>query len=732
MNSQAKKKKKGSMELDSSSRLLTNSVSGMHKVVMSSRHKWSLTSSYTRKGSILAGPRGSKLSVLDDGEEAPEPVKVLDDDGNDVTPQPLYQDNQGERIKQVKTFLDELCFSSFNLPTASPSSSMRASMTKESEDSVPEVPPLPPARLEKRGSDEEEVTEEMLDEMVDIYITETDTIVLLDIPPTYVSEDAEEAEAIKEQNIRYAELCKNRLGNDRYVDRSTQTFSGAAKNKQTQTDEIAKVDVGTIATAWDIYDSSCEKEKTPEKTPEADEAERKDEKSSCCSTVMTGSTTSSQFEKESCRSSLDPDLELQKLAQSELFQNNLMVMERTVMMKKFLPKLAAYRQITLLEDPDSQVEPEPEKEMDERESSSSPTLELLWSFSCELTRGRNITCMVLNKENPDLLAVGYGDCLSFEQKPGLICCWSIKNPIWPERIYHCQSSVLSMDFSAKFSAQLAVGMRDGTMAIYNVRSGDPNTYIASSSGSSERQYHPVWQVRFVKQELSQFEEDDDENVISVSEDGRVSEWFLRKNTLDCRDLKKSMSTDGLPTRSLSIDFHPTNSRIYLISTHGGNIHKCSVYDSQQTLATYKKHDFSVNHIEWSPFCPDVFLSCSSDWSIQLWRQDLSTPVLSFTSTLHPVDLVRWSPLWSTVFAAIKREKLEIWDLNSDLLNPTLVHEAAPGVMFTSLLFARKTNCIFIGDSDGQVSVYQMKNLHVGEGKQVDSLENIIHSVSGLH
>lgn len=37
----------------------------------------------------------------------------------------------------------------------------------------------------------------MLDEVVDICLSETDTISLLDIPSTIVSEDADDAEAVK-------------------------------------------------------------------------------------------------------------------------------------------------------------------------------------------------------------------------------------------------------------------------------------------------------------------------------------------------------------------------------------------------------------------------------------------------------------------------------------------------------------------------------------------------------
>ena len=40
----------------------------------------------------------------------------------------------------------------------------------------------------------------------------------------------------------------------------------------------------------------------------------------------------------------------------------------------------------------------------------------------------------------------------------------------------------------------------------------------------------------------------------------------------------------------------------------------------------------VYKIQWSPFCPDMFLSCSGDWSIRLWQQDRTEPILTFLSS----------------------------------------------------------------------------------------------------
>lgn len=45
-----------------------------------------------------------------------------------------------------------------------------------------------------------------------------------------------------------------------------------------------------------------------------------------------------------------------------------------------------------------------------------------------------------------------------------------------------------------------------------------------------------------------------------------------------------------------------------------------------------------------------------------------------------------------------------------------MHRAAPGVKMTSLLFSRGTDCVLVGDSDGHVTVYLLKNLIVGEVK----------------
>ncbi|XP_049929482.1 dynein axonemal intermediate chain 4-like [Epinephelus moara] len=711
----------------------------------------------------------SKRHILDrsTSKASRREVKVLDNDGKNVTPQPLYHAEPRDMpSKPGRLFLHEISpgsgsdhwntnsssstpfCSSFMGSTLLSRLSTTTSLTKETEDSVPkpDIPINPPVPM-NRDSVQQHVTEEMLDEEMEICLTETDTISLLDIPNTSVSEDADDAEDIQETNTRYAALCKNKMGNDKYVAHSMQTFTGAPKSKETQTDTLSMKNEGTIVTIWDIYDSFCGQNETQNESEMADSPESTVNTSKCQekrgerSSGAVSSTMSLLLEKEMSGSSIDAESDPQLIMMSESFQHSLLVMERSIVANIFQPKLAAYRQLPILKDSDSAVKPRTKDQSRKvEESSLSPTLERLWAFSCELTRGCNITSMAWNKKNQDLLAVGYGSYDPKNQTPGLVCSWSLKNPTWPERVFHCHSCVTALDFSDNSPGQLAVGMYDGTVAIYDIQSRT-TPCIANSSECYKKHLHPVWQVKWItpcQETLLSGEE----ALVSLSADGRIAKWILSGNGLDCIDLLKLKKTHNCKqkaeenktelslsttTSGLCLDFHPTASSIYLVGTLDGLICKCSISNSQHFLDTYRKHALPVNHVEWSPFSSDVFLSCSSDWAIKLWKQDLLTPMLSLTSAQKAVSAVRWSPNWSTIFAAISGQQVEIWDLTSSIRSPIIVHDAAAGVNMTSLLFTKGTDCVLVGDSDGQVTVYQLKNLSVGGGKQVDSLEDIIHS-----
>ncbi|XP_037644615.1 dynein intermediate chain 4, axonemal isoform X3 [Sebastes umbrosus] len=723
------KKKRRTLVLRPSSRTINISVSGVHGVSQSSRDTTSVLSPSRRRLSLAAG---SKVLI-------PTPrqaVRVLDEEDNDVTPQPLYRADAAAaaavQVKASRLFLDEICAGSASDQTAATGSftmlfsrsilgssrissqSTIESMNEEMEDtfSKRDMPFNFPDVQGKRDTVKEPVTEDMLKEVTDVYISETDSISLLDIPSTFVSVDADDSEAIIERNNQYAEVCRNGMGNDKYVDRSVQTLNGAAKNKQVQSDSTVMVDTATTVTTWDMYDTLLSPEQdekvcSPElgraDYPEAvvDTSRGAERSVSVGSTASTASAASSLKEVEAIGISLNAESDLQLIMLSEKFQHCLLVMERSILGNTFQPKLAAYRQLPVIEDPDPLVEQREE----DTESPPSPAVERLWAFSCELSRGRSISCMAWNKKNPDLLAVGYGESGSSDQKPGLVCCWSLKNPTWPERVIHGDSAVTSLDFSSNKPSHLAVGMQDGSIAIYNVKSQDNKSGVISSSECPNRHLDPVWQLRWTQQELSLTGGEKAEWLFSVAADGRISKWLVCSNGLDCIGSQCLLGWHMGRSHSSVLLFQQ--------SAVSGDVQEALC----KSITTPSDKQCPVNCITWSPLSPDVFLSCSSDWTVQLWKQDHHSPMLSFTSTQRAVCDIKWCPKWATVFGAVNEGQLEIWDLNSSILDPIIVQPAATDVKMKSLLFATQADCVLVGDSDGQVTVYQLKNISVGDSSQ---------------
>ncbi|MEQ2175341.1 hypothetical protein GOODEAATRI_017088, partial [Goodea atripinnis] len=88
---------------------------------------------------------------------------------------------------------------------------------------------------------------------------------------------------------------------------------------------------------------------------------------------------------------------------------------------------------------------------------------------------------------------------------------------------------------------------------------------------------------------------------------------------------------------------------YVIGTWDGRMHVCSFSNSEHFLDTYNTLSVGL---------------CSANWTIQLWKLDSLTPKMRFTSVHSPVDSVKWSPNCSTVFAAVYRHRVEVWDLSS--------------------------------------------------------------------
>ncbi|XP_047395697.1 dynein axonemal intermediate chain 4 isoform X2 [Sciurus carolinensis] len=555
-----------------------------------------------------------------------------------------------------------------------------------------------------RAVPETTITKEDLEKNIEIILTESEMLQLFDLPTVMISVESEEVEKVIQRNKNYEILCKNRADNDLYVERMMQTFNGAPKNKDVQCDKIVTEDKGMMATTWDLFDSYNALESLSAKQSSVKSGSKANVRPKDRDQRLTGSNMEKKLEPE----------EPKDVSEGEKLEE----LEEEV--KK---------------------EEEEEVEIDAEQATIPANLERLWSFSCDLTKGLNVSSLAWNKANPDLLAVGYGHFGFREQKRGLACCWSLKNPMWPERIYQSPYGVTAVDFSIGTPNLLAVGYHNGTIAIYNVQSNN-NVPILDSSESPRKHLGPVWQLQWIEQDRGTTGDDKREILVSISADGRISKWVIRKG-LDCHDLMRLRRTTGginkkggekekkgeaLISRQapgMCFAFHPKDTNIYLAGTEEGHIHKCSCSYNEQYLETYRGHKGPVYKVTWNPFCHDVFLSCSADWGVMIWHQENLKPFLSFYPTTYVVYDVAWSPKSSYIFATANESRVEIWDLHISTLDPLIVNVANPGIKFTTILFAKQTDCLLVGDSDGQVAVYELRNmptaLDSGRGDIINTL-----------
>lgn len=303
--------------------------------------------------------------------------------------------------------------------------------------------------------------------------------------------------------------------------------------------------------------------------------------------------------------------------------------------------------------------------------------EELWSWSAPMTHGRCVTGMSWNHVNQDVLAVGYGDLSCAARQSGLVLFWSLRNPVYPERILTLSSGCTALNFSRTSPQLLAVGMREGAVAVYDVRHDEHGILAApvlDSENTPGKHMEPVWQVQWINKGNER-----GESLISISTDGRVVEWSMKKGLEESTlmVLKRVGSSEGVISRQASglcFDFPIDDSSIYLAGTEDGLVHRCSCSYNEQYLETYSGHTGPVYRIRCSPFWPPAFLSCSADWTVKLWHQKSSEPVHSFQS----VDLsdvvhdVAWSPRNATVYASVAGDgRVEIWDLTHSTLDPII-------------------------------------------------------------
>jgi dynein intermediate chain 1 len=334
----------------------------------------------------------------------------------------------------------------------------------------------------------------------------------------------------------------------------------------------------------------------------------------------------------------------------------------------------------------------------------------IWRFSGVQQKKRTVTSICWNPKFHDLFAVSYGsyDFLKPLVTPGLICVFSLKNTTHPEYSFPTECGVMSIDFHPTSPALLAVGLYDGTVQVYDIRSKVKKA-IYQSTVRTKKHTDPVWQVRWDPDTSKNY------NFYSISSDGRVTNWILMKNKLEPEEIIKLKLVGKTADEESSLigyagglcfDFNKFEKHVFLVGTEEGKIHKCSKAFSGQYLETYEGHTSAVYKVRWNPFHPRTFISSSADWSVKIWDSKYKLPIMTFDLGTQCVDAL-WAPYSSTVFAALTLEKIYVYDLSVDKYSKLAEQRPLKNPKYTNLAFNNRDPVILMGDSLGGVTLIKL-------------------------
>lgn len=530
---------------------------------------------------------------------------------------------------------------------------------------------------------------------IKIILRETEDMLLYENNAyTVLMDDADELAAVTEDNARYDFLTVGKGKQRKTSDAEAQTQQKLVKTRAVNTDRIRTKTVGTFVSNYDMFDTYADLESH---TTNLDvDAVDKTEILAITTYTLEGS-----------------DLN-ELLQESHTFKLSSMILQRMLASNVFRERQRRFRVM----DPPDPLDPNVRYYY---------RADLLFAYKTVLTLGMAVTSYSWCATNADILAVGYGVYNiqpNMDRASGFVCLWNIKNPVNPERFYRFPTAVTAVAFSKQQPQLLAVGLYNGSIDIIDVTVDD----AAGAVYSSERTTSPAIEAI---SSLAWLHLADDQLLLATSLDGYVTKYTLRNSPhiigAQLMHVQRIEGTiEGLPAdlttlpklqanrhaQLLTLQLDPMQRQMYYIGTDEGCLRKCSIYYPNQNQHLFQVHKYAVTSIEFSPWSPHIFLTSASDWYIRIWIDGILEPIVELTSGLDPVQSAHWSPDNSTIIAATKRTKLEIWDLTSNLLAPISTHDVVESSNATLTLceFSHCGKSIVAGDSQGATYVYALEEM----------------------
>ena len=202
-----------------------------------------------------------------------------------------------------------------------------------------------------------------------------------------------------------------------------------------------------------------------------------------------------------------------------------------------------------------------------------------------------------------------------------------KEPDVAPTCHQSSSGATSLDWSHKYPNLLAVGHYDGSIIVYEV-SGDGATALLDSTQMPTKHTDAVWDIKWVDKGADQ-----GESLVSISTDGRVTEWSI----------KKGLVSDLMVLKRITNEFFKDvgNTSIGTVTADGADKKKASVVVKARMEAKTVPKDTAM------ALFPAVQVDCALTFITMIVQRTWSVPrTVSFTVAL----LVTMNSTWTITLA----------------------------------------------------------------------------------
>ncbi|PPQ63385.1 hypothetical protein CVT24_005650 [Panaeolus cyanescens] len=362
-------------------------------------------------------------------------------------------------------------------------------------------------------------------------------------------------------------------------------------------------------------------------------------------------------------------------------------------------------------------------------------------------KNRSITDIDWSPKYHELSVASYNkNAAALNEPDGIVAVWNLHLLERPEFVFHSQSDVLSVTFSPFHSNLIFGGTYSGQILLWDTRS--KHLPVLKTPLSASGHTHPVYAMQMVGTQNAH-------NLITSSTDGMVCSWLVDmlaqpQETLELVHAGHNKTGEVAIT---TLDFPDNETTTFWVGTEEGTVYQANRYDRAGAKAglnqydVYKAHAGPVMGLHFHPLLgpvdfSDLFLTCSADWTVKLWRAKslakpsttphVVSPLYSFNEADDYVYDVKWHPAHPAVFGSVDGSgRFDLWNLNADTEVPVVSTSVGTGRAINKLQWDRKEGRrAALGGSDGRLYVYDIGDMALPRETEWTDLQKTVAGMVG--